>query len=139
MGASDLHDYTFQADVRGAKKNGKMPEIGLIGQRYTISLMGTSQQLQLRSWVAEVARRETITKPFRWDVNAWYTIKLRTEVDGDKALVRGKVWARGEEEPKEWTIEMTDESPNRVGSPGFFGNAQESEICIDNISITPNE
>ena len=50
-----------------------------------------------------------------------------------------KVWARGEEEPTEWTIEMTDESPNRAGSPGFFGNAQESEICIDNISITANE
>ncbi|MGE0609691.1 MAG: hypothetical protein AB7O62_21555, partial [Pirellulales bacterium] len=59
--------------------------------------------------------------------------------EGDKALVQGKVWPRGEEEPKAWSIEMTDAAPNRHGSPGFFGNANESEICIDNISITPNE
>ncbi|MGE0606753.1 MAG: PQQ-binding-like beta-propeller repeat protein, partial [Pirellulales bacterium] len=60
MGWTDFHDYTFQADVRGTKKNGKMPDIGLINQRYTLALMANSQQLQLRSWVAEVARRETV-------------------------------------------------------------------------------
>ena len=51
MGHPDMHDYTVQADVRGDEKNNKMPDIGLIAQRYTLDLMGAYQKLQIRSWV----------------------------------------------------------------------------------------
>lgn len=139
MGWPGLHDYTFQADVRAARKHGKMPDIGLIGQRYTLAMMGTAQNLQIRSWVPEVARRATANKPFEWKAETWYTIKLCTAVEDEKAVIRGKVWERDQDEPKDWTIELVDTDPNRIGSPGFFGNANESEIFIDNVSITANE
>ncbi len=34
-----------------------LPDMGLIAQRYTLDLMGNSQQLQIRSWPPQVARR----------------------------------------------------------------------------------
>ena len=51
-------------------------------------------------------------------------MKFRAAADGGKAVLKGKVWKRGEAEPEEWTIEAVDEAPNLVGSPGLFGNAQ---------------
>ncbi len=54
MGPTDLHDYTIQADVQGRLTNDKMPESGVIAQRYTLDLMGNNQELQLRSWTAQV-------------------------------------------------------------------------------------
>ena len=56
-----------------------------------------------------------------------------------KAEVKGKVWLRDQTEPDEWTVEMVDKSPHTSGSPGLFGNAQEAEFYVDNISVTPNE
>ena len=53
-------------------------------------------------------------------------------------MLKGKVWPRGEKEPSDWTIEAVDELGNLHGSPGLFGNANESEILIDNIKVTPN-
>ena len=43
MGPPSLSGYTIQADVFGAEKDEKMPDIGLIGQRYTLDMMGASQ------------------------------------------------------------------------------------------------
>jgi outer membrane protein assembly factor BamB len=139
FGQPDLHDYTIQADVRAALKHNKLPDIGLIGQRYTLDLMGASQQLQLRSWVPEVARRATATVPFEWKADTWYTSKLRTGVEDGKAVLRGKVWERGQPEPEDWTVELVDDQPNEVGSPGLFGNANDSEIFIDNLTVTANK
>ncbi len=137
MGPTDLHDYTIQADVRGALTNNKLPDMGVIGQRYTLDLMGASQQLQLRSWTPQLARFSKAV-PVKWQADTWYTIKLRTAVENGKAVLRGKVWLRDEKEPAAWTLEATDEAGNLVGSPGLWGNANDSEIFIDNITVTPN-
>ncbi len=139
MGQPDLHDYTIQADLQGQDNNGELPDMGLIAQRYTIDLMGASQQLQIRSWPPQVETRFSKTIPFAWKGNKWYTIKFRAETKDGKALLRGKVWPRGEKEPEAWTIETTDEVANVQGSPGLFGNATNAEIYIDNLSVTPNE
>lgn len=136
MGPIDLHDYTIQADVYGVEKNGTTPDIGLIAQRYAIDLQGISQQLQIRTWHSTL--RMAQTKPFQWKGNVWYTMKLRASNEDGKAVLRGKVWPRDEAEPQEWTLEATDDSPNSVGSPGFFGNAKDAEIFYDNISVTKN-
>jgi hypothetical protein len=138
MGPTDLHDYTIQADVQGALTNDKMPDIGLIAQRYTFDMMGASQQLQLRSWTSQVGTRFSKTIPFTWEPNKWYTMKFQASTDGTQAVLKGKVWVRGEAEPSDWTIEAVDEQGNLRGSPGLFGNANESEIMLDNISVTPN-
>jgi outer membrane protein assembly factor BamB len=138
MGQNDLHDYTVQADVLGVPTNGKLPDAGVIAQRYTMDLMGDHQEIQIRSWTSQLDRFSKIV-PFKWEGNTWYTIKFRAEASGGKAVLKGKVWKRGEAEPKEWTIEAVDEAPNLVGAPGLFGNAQTSEIFYDNIAVTPNQ
>lgn len=138
MGQPDFHDYTIQADVRGANRDGKMPDIGLIAQRYTLDLMGVKQQLQIRSWISELGRFSK-TVPFQWNYDTWYTMKFQASVEEGKAVLRGKVWPKGEKEPDEWAIEAVDDAPNVIGSPGLFGNAQDAEIFLDNIEVRENK
>jgi outer membrane protein assembly factor BamB len=165
MGPPDMHDYTIQADLRGqrttqpagaavavssdatgAEVNSSssesqalgLPDMGLVAQRYTLDMMGNSQQLQIRSWPPQVARRFSKTIPFHWDGDKWYTVKFSASAENGKAVLRGKVWPRGEKEPDKWTIEAVDDVPNLRGSPGLFGQSNISEIYIDNVVVTPN-
>ncbi|MEW4490139.1 PQQ-binding-like beta-propeller repeat protein [Thalassoglobus sp. JC818] len=137
IGHPDLHDYTIQSDVYAFERNGKLPDIGLIAQRYTIDLMGASQQIQMRTWTPQL-NRFSVNVPFSWEADQWYTIKFSAAVEDNKAVLRGKVWKKGEEEPSEWMIEGVDEVPNTIGSPGFFGNAKDAEIFYDNLSVIRN-
>lgn len=142
MGNIDLHDYTIQAEVKGSKKvtqeGIKLPDMGVIAQRYTLDLMGNHQKVQIRSWTAQLDNRFAVDVPFAWQPDVWYVLKFRAETDGDKAVLKGKVWKKGETEPAEWTITGTDEVGNLQGSPGLFGNASDAEITYDNITVTPN-
>lgn len=138
MGHPDFHDYTIQADVRGAVKEGRMPDVGLIAQRYTLDLMGDHQQLQIRMW-DPVLTRMSATVPFEWKPDVWYTMKFRASNEGGMAVLRGKVWKRDEPEPPDWTVVAEDQAPNTIGSPGLFGNATNAEIFLDNIRVTPND
>lgn len=136
MGPIDLHDYTIQADVRGTLNEGKLPDIGLVAQRYTLDLMGAHQQLQIRTWTSTLRAAQSVKFP--WVADKWYTMKFRASVEDGNAVLRGKVWPRGEPEPKEWTITAVDKSPNLIGSPGLFGNANEAEMYYDNITVEAN-
>ncbi|MDB5385841.1 MAG: afsK 2 [Planctomycetaceae bacterium] len=138
MGPIDLHDYTVQADVKGDIKNEKMPDVGVINQRYTLALQGASQTLQIRSWTARLDLRFAKTVPFEWKPNTWYTMKLQAINEANKVVLKGKVWPRGDAEPEVWSIEATDETPNKAGSPGLFGNATDAEVFLDNVKVTPN-
>ena len=137
MGPTDLHDYTIQADVKASPKDGKMPSLGLIAQRYTVDLMGAKQQLQIRSWHSVLTRMEAVM-PFAWKTGVWYTLKFQAANEDGKAMLRAKVWERDSSEPSDWTLVATDTNPNRTGSPGLFGNATDGEIFYDNLSVTPN-
>jgi outer membrane protein assembly factor BamB len=136
FGPSDLSNYTIQADVRGDTRDGAMPDIGLIAQGYTFDMMGEHQTLQIRSWdpVLRMAR----TTDFAWEPQRWYTLKFQASLEGDRAVLRGKAWPRGESEPAEWMLEATDDRPVRSGSPGLFGNANAAEIYLDNVTVTAN-
>ncbi|MFV2065895.1 MAG: PQQ-binding-like beta-propeller repeat protein [Pirellulales bacterium] len=136
MGQPELADYTVQADVLGRVADRKMPDIGLICQRYTFDLQGAGQQVQIRTWGTELRMAKTV--PFAWQPETWYTMKVTTRLQGDQAVVQGKVWPREEKEPEAWTVVATDPAPNRNGSPGLYGNAKDAEIYIDNISVVPN-
>lgn len=137
IGPPDLHDYTIQADFFGGK-GPIMPDMGLIAQRYTLDLMGASQQLQIRSWAAQIHTQFSKSVPFTWQIGKWYTMKFQAANEGGKAVLRGKVWPRDEKEPAAWSIEAADETPNVVGAPGFYGESSSSEIQIDNVQVTAN-
>jgi outer membrane protein assembly factor BamB len=130
-----------QINSEGASESSVLglPDMGLVAQRYTLDMMGNSQQLQIRSWPPQVARRFSKTIPFHWDGDKWYTMKFSADTQGGKAILKGKVWPRGESEPDKWTIEAVDDVPNLQGSPGLFGQSTISEIYIDNVSVMSNQ
>ena len=136
FGQSDLHDYTIQAEVRGAIANNKMPDIGLLAHGYTLDMQGEAQKLQIRSWDPQLRMQQTVD--FKWEPNKWYILKLQASNEGSQCILRGKVWPRGEAEPEAWTVVATDENPIQSGSPGLYGNATGAEIWLDNIEVYAN-
>jgi outer membrane protein assembly factor BamB len=144
MGPIDLHDYTIQADVRAATNNESAPEsgtpdIGLTAQRYSLILMAAEQELRILYWPPQAPTHFKQVIHFPWKPNVWYTMKLQASTDGDKAVLRGKVWPRDEKEPSAWTIEATDDMPNLQGSPGLIGDTtNKGEFYMDNIQVYPN-
>ena len=132
---SDADAFTKKFGNPAALEKARMPDMGLVAQRYTLDLMGASQQLQLRSWPPQVATYFSKTIPFAWEAGRWYTMKLEARTKDGSAVLRGKVWPRGEKEPEAWTIEGVHAAGNLQGSPGFFGNSKDSEISIDNVSV----
>ena len=141
MGSSELKNYTIAADVRGSRANDQLPDIGLTAHGYVLDLMGNSQQLQIRSWSPQLRMAQTVDFP--WKEDQWYRMKFRAQIEGSGddaiAVLKGKVWPRGEEEPADWTVTAEDKIPVLSASPGLYGNAKVAELYIDNLEVTPNE
>ena len=143
MGKPSSHDYTVQAEVyatdeKNKEPTTKLPDMGVVNQRYTLSLEG-AQKLQIRSWVSLLEDRFAKTIPFEWQAKTWYTLKFQSENKDGKAVLKGKVWKTGEQEPEAWTIEAEDKLPNTVGSPGLFGKSSDAEFYIDNVIVKAND
>ncbi|TWU16089.1 PQQ-binding-like beta-propeller repeat protein [Allorhodopirellula heiligendammensis] len=136
FGPTDLHDYTITADVKAQEGEAKLPDIGLIAQRYTLDLMGESQQLQIRTWAAQLRMAKSV--PVEWKAGQWYTLKFQATVENGVAVLRGKFWERQQPEPRDWNITAIDEAANVEGSPGMYGNSTNAEISIDNVSVKAN-
>ncbi|MBA4031228.1 MAG: pyrrolo-quinoline quinone [Planctomyces sp.] len=147
IGRPEMSHYTIQADVAsaplelaaGADPNSRLPDIGVMNQRYRVELMGASQQVKAYSWYPHDQKVHMV--PFEWQADTWYTIKMEVDIvekDGAPASkVRGKVWKKDAPEPEAWTIEWVDQPANFSGSPGLFGNAKDTEIFFDNVKVTP--
>ena len=145
MGPSNLKDYTISADVRGSRMSDQLPDIGLTNHGYVLDLMGESQQLQIRTWSAQnriSLANDSSTISFAWKEDTWYQMKFRVDIESEPpaavAILRGKVWPKGDPEPQDWTITATDESPNLSASPGLYGNAKVAELYLDNIEVVAN-
>jgi outer membrane protein assembly factor BamB len=139
--------YTIEADIMGVEKKNKLPDAGIMANRYTLYLDGKTDEkgegsVRLISW--EALPRIDVTGPFHWKSGTWYRLKLTVEVGDKEAVVRGKVWERGQTEPEKWTIEFKDPLPNRDGAAALYGyvtNAEAedpgSEIYYDNVTVSP--
>jgi outer membrane protein assembly factor BamB len=142
IGLPTEKDYMIEVDAMGTKVGPDLPEAGIDVQRYTLVLVGNTGQLRLISWDALPRIDKSIAFP--WKPNVWYRLKLRVDMEGDKAMVRGKVWEREKDEPKDWTVEVEDPMPNREGAPGIFGKAvgvggpkkPGATVYFDNLKIT---
>ena len=142
IGPSTMKDYTIQVDLMGTKTKRRLPDMGLIANRYTLDMQGRHQRLQIRSWASDLRMAKTIDFP--WETDVWYTMKMQVEVVEDrkslpvampaKAIIRGKVWRTGEPEPEDWTLIAEDPRPNREGSPGIYGYSP-TEIYYDNLKV----
>ena len=138
MGPWTHSDYTVQADFYSTTQEGERADMGIVNQRYTLDLM-RKPELQIRSWTPRLELRFAKTIPFQWEPNQWYTMKFRSENHQHGVTLKGKVWKREESEPEDWQIEATDTTPNRLGSPGLFGNSFPVPFYIDNVKVYPNE
>ena len=132
LGPSTMKDYQIQVDLMGTKNKRRLPDMGLIANRYTLDMQGRHQRLQIRSWASDLRMAKTIDFP--WDTDVWYTMKMMVEIIDDKAVIRGKVWRRSESEPAAWTITAEDPLPNREGSPGIYGYSA-TVIYYDNLKV----
>jgi outer membrane protein assembly factor BamB len=141
----DASDYTIETDLQGTKKGDNLPDMGVINCRYTLQLAGAYQQLRLMSWEAVPRVDKSISFP--WKPDTWYRMKFRVEVKDGKALVQGKVWERGQQEPQDWTVSFEDPTPNKEGSAGLYAvatgvggpNDPGTNIYYDNVKVTPNK
>lgn len=129
-------NVTVQVDLYATQEGRRRPDGGVVNSGYTLDLAGNHQRLEIRSWASELRMMQRV--PFEWDVNTWYTVKLRVDQLADSARVRAKVWRRDEDEPAEWTLEIEDPMPVRNGAPGLYGYSPV-DLYYDNYKVTVNE
>ncbi len=137
IGHADESGYSVAADVMSDGNRRLMSDVGVINQRYIITLKGTWQELEVQS----NHERVKVAVPFEWKPKVWYRLKTRVDVAADgSGVIRGKVWPRDEAEPDAWTIEVPHKHAHAQGAPGLFGFSPQSQfrVYIDNISVTPN-
>lgn len=138
IGHPDMKNYTVEADVMTDGNRRTMSTVGLINQRYNISLLGNAQQIE----VSSNYERIKVGVPFAWSPKTWYRLKTRVDVAADgSGTVRGKAWKRGDLEPAAWTIEVPHKRAHANGSPGIFGFSPQSlfRVYVDNVSVTSND
>jgi outer membrane protein assembly factor BamB len=131
----DFSDYTIEADVMGGQVKRRKTDVGLLNSGYTLDLLGNHQRLEVRAWTAE--RRMAQAVDFPWEMGVWYRMKFQVRVTDGRGMVRGKVWKRGEAEPGEWTLSVTDPVPVESGSPGLTGYSP-AEVYYDNVKVMVN-
>jgi outer membrane protein assembly factor BamB len=137
IGEPNLKNYTVQADVMTDGNRRIKSVVGLINQRYIISLVGNSNILEVSSNHEHF--KESV--PFPISAMQWYTLKTRVDIAADgSGVIRAKAWKKGEAEPEAWSIEATHKDAHLEGAPGVFGFAPQAQksVFIDNISVTPN-
>jgi outer membrane protein assembly factor BamB len=135
FGSSLLDNYTIEADVMGGVHKRRRPDIGLVASGYIMDLQGAHQKLEIRSWTSQMRMAQTVEFP--WEMGKWYQMKMRVDTDPNRALIRGKVWPKGEPEPEAWTITVEDPHPIPAGSPGLVGFSPV-DLFYDNVKVTVN-
>ena len=133
LGPPRMQGYTIQADVMSREERRQMSNIGITAQRYNLILKGNAGRLEIQSWAPQLRMAREVA--FVWDPDVWYTLKLRVDQQEGQAIVRGKVWRRGDAEPDDWTIEAADPHPNQQGSPGLYLYTL-AECYFDNVRVS---
>ena len=137
IGHQDMRDYTMEADVMTDGDRRIKSNIGLINQRYIFVLVGNSQKLE----VVSNFDRFRHSVPFAIKTKSWYRLKTKVNVLEDgTGLIQAKAWPSEEEEPDEWTLEVSHSMPHLQGSPGLYAMSPQSKkkVYIDNIKIFQN-
>ena len=137
MGKPSLRDYTFSAEVMTDGTRRVMSTVGLVNQRYLITLAANRRILEVTSNHERL--KESV--PFPVKPNTWYHLKTRVDAHADgSGVVRAKAWEKGQEEPSDWTIEVQQEKVHRQGAPAVYAFSPQSlkRVFIDNLSLTAN-
>lgn len=138
MGRPSTSGYSVEADVLGLRKGIDQPDVAVVVNRYTLMLTGNNQTLRLVSWDALPRIDKTVS--FEWKPDVWYHMKLVVDVQGNRAVCKGKVWQRGTPEPSQWTVTVEDPVANKEGSPAIYAYSPDpgTEAYFDNVKVIPN-
>lgn len=135
FGRSDMKNYTLEADVMTDGNRRILSTVGLVNQRYLVSLVGNSQILEISSNHERV--KQSVNFPIKQ--NVWYSLKTAVESKEDgSGIVLAKAWVRGEEEPAEWTLKAPVRRLHPQGAPGVFAFSPQSQkrVYVDNLKIS---
>ena len=138
IGSPEMKNYTVQANVMTDGNRRMKSEVGVINQRYLITLKGNSNEIE----VSSNQERLKVAAPFTVAAKQWYTLKTRVDLNADgSGVIKGKAWPKGEPEPEKWTIEVPHGNAHQKGAPGLFGFALQGKqpVYIDDISVTANQ
>ncbi len=137
IGPETLSNYTLTADVMTDGNRRMKSDVGLLNQRYQITLKGNDNTIEITSNM----ERLRVNAPFTVKANQWYSMLTKVDLDADgTATVHAKAWEKGTPEPTAWTLEAKQSHGHTHGSPGLFGfspNVQK-RVYIDNLQVTPN-
>ncbi len=135
-GDPEATNYVVQVDAMAKSQRRRMPDMGIASHRYRLELMSLRRELRIRSWLSELGHFSKAVR-YRVEPDTWYTMKFDVSLtaDGTQAVLRGKVWKRGEPEPEEWSIEAVHHAPHRAGSPGLYGYSV-ADAYYDNYTVT---
>jgi outer membrane protein assembly factor BamB len=135
FGDPELSDYVLEADVATDGNRRVMSTIGLVNQRYLITLDGNRRILEVSSNHERV--KESVRFPIR--PNTWYHLKTHVQRGADgSGSVRAKAWQRDSPEPEAWTIEVKLDDVHDKGAPGIFAFSPQVQkrVYIDNIKLS---
>src|SRR5205085_11395190 len=102
LATPDAQNYTNEANVMADGNSRTMSTVGLINQRYFVTLEGNAQEIM----VSSNQERLRATAPFKWEPHTWYHLKTQVDVSADgSGIIRAKAWKKGDPEPSTWNIE----------------------------------
>ena len=137
MGKPSMHSYTFSADVMTDGTRRVMSTVGLVNQRYLITLAANRRILEISSNHERL--KESV--PFPVKPKTWYHLKTRVDTHPDgSGVVLARAWEKGSEEPSDWTIQVELDKVHRQGAPGVYAFSPQSlkRVFIDNLALTAN-
>lgn len=135
FGDPELSDYILEADVATDGNRRVKSTIGLVNQRYLITLDGNRRILEVSS------NHERVKESVKFVIipNKWYHLKTHVHRGADgSGAVRAKAWLRDQPEPAEWTIEVKLKDVHEKGAPGIFAFSPQVQkrVYIDNIKLS---
>jgi hypothetical protein len=138
FGGEDMKNYVLEADVMTDGNRRIKSEVGLVNQRYRITLVGNKNQLEVSSNYERV--QQAVKFPIK--ANTWYHLKTAIKDNGDgSGVILAKAYVKGEPEPAQWTIEVPVKRLHPQGAPGVFAFSPQAQkrVYVDNIKITAGE
>lgn len=138
FGDPEMSDYLLEADVMTDGNRRIKSTVGLVNQRYLITLVGNQNILEVSSNHERVKQ----SVPFPVKVNTWYHLKTHVKSNPDgTGEVRAKAWPKGEDEPADWTITVPVKHVHSKGSAGVFAFSPQAQkrVYLDNIKLSKPE
>jgi len=138
FGDPELKNYTLSADLMTDGNRRIKSTAGLVNQRYLITLVGNQNILEVSSNHERVKQ----SVPFRIAANTWYHLKTYVHSNPDgTGEVRAKAWAKGQEEPADWTIKVPVKQVHPKGAPGIFAFSPQAQkrVYLDNLKLSKGE